>query len=193
MQLIDLKKFELYKNILLKWQKSVNLISPNTINEIETRHFLDSAQIYDYIDPSAQIADLGSGAGFPGMILSIMGASDITLIESDQKKCIFLNEVARNYKISPNVFCSRIEDFSKNHPEKKFDIITARALSSLAQLLDYAYPLLKNNGKCIFLKGEKSDLEILEALKKYMFHVEHILSTTDDNGKILILSSIKKL
>ena len=191
MQKTNLEQFNLYKELLIKWQKSINLISPASISQIEIRHFLDSAQIYDYINEDAAVADLGSGAGFPGMILAILGINT-TLIESDQKKCLFLKEVARHYKIHPQIICSRIEDFSKQNIEKKFDVITARALTSLIQLLDYATPLLKENGKCIFLKGEKADLEIIEAQKKYMFHVEHIPSKTDANGKILILSKVKK-
>jgi 16S rRNA (guanine527-N7)-methyltransferase len=187
---IDLDLFKKYENLLLKWQKAVNLVSPNTLNNLTQRHFLDSAQLAKHIPHNAKIVDLGSGAGFPGMVLSIMGF-DVSLVESDSKKCTFLKEIARHYNLSTPIYNVRIENFTEENPNIKFDIATARALTDITHLIEYALPLLKNNGQCFFLKGEKWEEEVKNAQTKYMFHVEHIQSETDSKAKILILSDIK--
>lgn len=189
----NLSKFKKYKELLLKWQKTINLISPASINNIEQRHFIDSSQIAPLIKKDDKVVDLGSGAGFPAMVLSILGINNLTLIESDERKCLFLKEVARVYNLNVFIENMRIEEFSQKYPKQKFSVVTARALAELSSLLDYAYPLLLENGRCIFLKGEKADDEIKFALKKYSFHVEHIQSKTDLKAKILVLSNIKKL
>ena len=111
-------KFKIFIEVLLKWQKSVNLISNSTINTIWKRHFLDSAQLYTYSqDIKGNILDIGSGAGFPGMILAMMGNNNVNLIESDQKKCIFMREVARLTNTKVKIYNCRIEDLDYMKPE----------------------------------------------------------------------------
>ena len=100
-----LDKLSAYVDLLIKWQRRINLVGPNTVADVWRRHLLDSAQLYSHLaDPKARLLDLGSGAGFPGLVLSILGAKDVTLIESNQKKCSFLGEVIRQTGCAAQVF-----------------------------------------------------------------------------------------
>ncbi len=180
-----LDRFQIYEDLLKKWQKKINLVAPSTVNDIWMRHFADSAQLYNYIDANDDIADIGAGAGFPGMVLAIMGHKKITLIESDQRKCIFLKEVARQTDVDVEIINRRIEDV-----DRKFDLVTARALADLDALLGFA-DHLSLNGKALFLKGQKADNEIASAEKNWQFDLETENSRTDDQASILKISNIK--
>jgi 16S rRNA (guanine527-N7)-methyltransferase len=183
-----LDKLHLYHDLLMKWQPRINLVSPKTLDEAWSRHFLDSAQLFYLLsDTDTSIFDLGSGAGFPGLILSVMGASQITLLESDQRKCIFLSEVIRQTKSSANIFNGRIETFPE---QKKADIVTSRACASLNKLLSFAYPLLNPDGECLFLKGRGVEEEVKEAQERWAFHVEHTPSISDTEGCIIRISHL---
>lgn len=174
---IDLEKIEklvepafeelnLYISILKKWQKSINLISNSTIHEIKKRHILDSAQLYFKIPEHAKVLiDMGSGAGFPGLVIAILNQKlsgcleKIILVESDIKKSIFLKEVIRQLNLScVSVRNDRLEKIK----DIKADLITARALSSIKQLLIYATSFWKENSICLFLKGEHVQEELSE-------------------------------
>ena len=118
------KKLLVYEEMLKKWQNKINLISNSTINEIWERHFFDSAQLIKFIPHGTiKLLDLGSGAGFPGIILSIMGVDEVLLVESDKRKAIFMSEVGRNLGLNIKIINERIE----NVAPFKVDIITARA------------------------------------------------------------------
>ncbi len=189
------EKLKIYQNLLQKWQQSINLISPSTLSDIMTRHFQDSAQLYPLIPDTAQtLVDMGSGAGFPGLVLAIMdqtqgnGKLDVHLVESDQRKCVFLREVIRQSQIKATVHSSRLE----NIPPFQADVVTARALKDLKKLLDLAQPFLTSETVCLFLKGEKAQKELSEASQYYSFNVEKISSQTADSGLILKLTEIKK-
>ena len=134
------------------------------------RHFLDSAQIYDFINNrGGRLLDLGCGAGFPGLVLAIMGVKNVTLVDSSQKKCSFLREVIRQTSCDATVFNGRIQDY----PEKKIvDYLTARALAPLQDLLDMAYPLLAKGGKCLFLKGQNYEQELTAAKIRWIIEVD---------------------
>lgn len=174
-----------YADLLKKWQNKINLVSPTTINDIWGRHFADSAQVFKYVDtPTDSIADIGAGAGFPGMILAIMGCTNVTLIESDQRKCLFLKEVARKTGANVTILNQRIE-----RVEKKFDLVTARALADLSQLLEYV-SIISNSGKALFLKGQNSKQELNQAQSKYEFAFETYQSITDSNASILKISDL---
>lgn len=186
-----LEKLHIYYDLLLKWQPKINLISAKTLNEAWQRHFLDSAQLFRLLsDREKSIFDLGSGAGFPGLILSIMGASEISLLESDQRKCAFLSEVIRSTNSSAKVINKRIEMLPQ---QKTIPIITSRACASLTMLFSYAYPLLTSDGECLFLKGRTAKEEMVEAQKRWLFHVEHLPSTADDEGCILQIKGLRPL
>ena len=153
---------EKYIKILLEWQKHVNLISKNTIPEIEKRHVLDSVQLWKYIpDSSKTLTDVGSGGGFPGIILGILNkAADfplkITLIESDSKKAIFLQEVSRQLKLNLNVINERVEKVIGF----KSDIITARAFSELNQIFILCQKIVSRETIWILPKGKGYNQEI---------------------------------
>lgn len=176
-------KMEIYHQLLIRWQQKINLVSPKTLDNAWERHFLDSAQLFPLLShPEHPIFDLGSGAGFPGLILSIMGAKQINLIESDQRKCVFLSEVIRQTQSTAKIINQRIESL-----ENRFiaNTVTSRACASLDSLLNYAYPLLRPEGECLFLKGRGVESEIAEAQKRWMFHVEQHPSITEAEGYIL--------
>lgn len=174
-----------YADLLKKWQNKINLVSPTTINEIWGRHFADSAQIFKYIDtPEQSIADIGAGAGFPGMVLALMGCKNVTLIESDQRKCLFLKDVARKTGANVTILNQRIE-----RVEQKFDLITARALADLSQLLEYV-SIISDSGKALFLKGQNSKQELNQAQSEYEFAFETYKSMTDTNASILKISDL---
>ena len=183
----------LYLKLLLKWQDKINLISPKTIQTAWERHFEDSLQILDYLpDGALTLFDIGSGAGFPGLVLAIERPNhDVHLIESDQKKCVFLKTVSRETDIPVTIHNGRIENIAQE-TDTYPDIVTARALASLDQLLALTEPWWRDNGamQAIFLKGERAEEEIAEARKKYDFTLQQFTSQTDKAAQVLVLKEI---
>ncbi|MDR1366064.1 MAG: 16S rRNA (guanine(527)-N(7))-methyltransferase RsmG [Holosporales bacterium] len=175
-------KLKQYQAILLKWQKAVNLISHKDIDQVWHRHVLDSLQLIDYLQPGS-ILDIGSGGGFPGMVLAIATKHTVSLVDSDQKKCIFLEEVKSELKLANLKICNtRIENLNI---AEKFQNITARAFSSLQKTLQLSTPLLNPLGQYLFFKGSSYKQELEEALSIYKFGYEVIESRTDKSGVIL--------
>ncbi|MDR1032008.1 MAG: 16S rRNA (guanine(527)-N(7))-methyltransferase RsmG [Holosporales bacterium] len=175
-------KLQQYQSILLRWQKAVNLISHKDIDQVWHRHILDSLQLVDYLQPGS-ILDIGSGGGFPGMVLAIATQQSVTLVDSDQKKCIFLEEVKSELKLANvKVYNTRVEDLNI---AEKFSNITARAFSPLKKLLQLSMPLLNPLGQCLFFKGSSYKQELEEAMSIYKFCCEVIESQTDKSGVIL--------
>ena len=183
-------KLRLYADLLKKWQPKINLVGPATIPDLWRRHFLDSAQIFPYL-PAGPVLDLGSGAGFPGLVLAVLrgeGADPIHLVESDGRKGAFLREAARLTKAPVLIHTSRIEAL------KPFEIraVTARALASVSVLLGLAEPFLTPRVQCLFLKGEKLEDELTEAGKDWKMAVDRIPSVSDPNGFILSLKEVRR-
>lgn len=153
-------RLETYVALLRRWQAKINLVSPQTLNAVWSRHILDSAQLAPHLPTGAQrLADFGAGAGFPGLVLAILGAPDVHLVESDARKATFLREAARATGAAVTVHTARAELLAP----LAADIITARALASLAALLPYAARHLAPGGICLFLKGENWEQELTEA------------------------------
>lgn len=181
-----------YERLLGIWQKKLNLVSTPSLSEAWNRHFLDSYQLLSYL-PSQPISliDLGSGAGFPGLVLAILRPESLSvcLVESDFKKCVFLQNVSRETKTPVTILHSRIEALNTIEG----DVITARGLSSLSQLLNYAFPLMKKNSIGLFLKGKEFEKEIEEAQKIWEFDIEIHQSLTDSTGRILKIEHLKKV
>lgn len=183
-------RLELYAGLLEKWQNSINLVSKSSLSDMWQRHFLDSAQLYPLVkEKGGALADIGSGAGFPGLVLGILGVKDVHLIESDIRKAVFLREVARACDAPVKVHACRIEE----SPVQDAAIVTARALAGLPQLLDYAAPLLKEGGFCVFLKGQTAEEEIAAAQEKWKFSIKKQQSITGDNGAVLVLKEIARV
>ena len=185
------EKFIIFHKTLIKWQNSINLISKNTLENIWERHFLDSAQLYKITkDFKGNIIDFGSGAGFPGLILAMMGHKKIHLVESDQKKCTFLREVSMLSETNITVHNSRIENLDYFDVE----LITARALAPLNKLIDYAEAFVNKSSiknkppKMLFLKGKSYRQEISNLIQKKDFSIEEFQSITDKCGKILYIN-----
>ena len=186
------EKFNRYAELLLKWQKVVNLVSNSTLEDMASRHFLDSAQLIKHIpDKQVKLADMGSGAGFPGLVLAMMGIKEVHLIESDVRKATFLREIAREIQTKVFVYDDRVEN--TNIPN--LDFITARALAPLKDLLTLTEKLSAptQDYTCLFMKGEKTDEEIIKAQKQWDFKIEIIQSITSHEGKILKINNIKRL
>lgn len=187
------EKLSIYKSLLEKWNKSINLVGKSTIDSSWERHFLDSVQLWPVADVFDSWVDLGSGAGFPGLVLAII-ASELRpnaifhLVESDARKCAFLRNVSRETSVSVQVHNCRIEDL----PDIQFDYLSARALAPLTKLLDYAEKIVKPQGKCLFLKGMNCDRELAEAESAWDFTVEKTPSITQENSSILRIGDIKR-
>jgi len=192
-QLMDLgfdgqaqSKLEQYAALITKWNKAINLVAPSTLPQLWERHILDSAQLWPIIAamPDKTIIDLGSGGGLPGIVLAIAGADHITMIESDKRKCIFLQEVSRETNLkNVTIINDRIE---KNHTIKA-PVITARALASLGQLVAWSKPLLAESGKMVFLKGADVENEIKDLGDQNICNITLKQSLTDKLGRIAII------
>ena len=165
---------EHYEALVKKWSKSINLISAASVNSIWHRHFLDSAQLYLNLPQKCGVwLDLGSGAGFPGLVISVLAKQHypplhVYLIESDKRKSAFLKMVIRELLLDATVVSDRIE--KADVPEA--DVVSARALTSLIGLLEYAYPHMKERGRCLFQKGENWKKEVIEAQRQWSFDLK---------------------
>jgi 16S rRNA (guanine527-N7)-methyltransferase len=189
-----IEKLNKYKDFLISSNKLLNLIGKTTENRIFSRHFTDSAQIYDLIEDKSEIIDLGSGAGFPGVILKILMDynqidGNITLIEKSPKKCKFLQDLSDKLNLTIKVVNLKIENFNLN----KISTIVSRAFKNTVDTMDI---LFKNNDKIeniILLKGKTYQQELEDAKKKYTFDVEKFRSITSDESFILKITNIKRI
>ena len=187
-----IEKLNKYKDFLLSSNKILNLIGKTTENQIFTRHFTDSAQIYDLIEDKSEIIDLGSGAGFPGVVLKILMennkiAGNIILIDKSPKNCKFLQDLSDKLGLTLKIVNLKIENFKLN----KISTVVSRAFKKTIGTIDI---LLKNNDKIrniILIKGKTYQQEIDEAKKKYTFDVEKFRSITSDESYILKIRNIK--
>lgn len=178
---------EAYVSTLLQKNEQYNFIGKSTINQIWTRHILDCAQLIKFIqNPQKKFADLGSGAGLPGMVLSILGLKEIHLIEKSFRKADFLRQTKSISKNRIFVHQSKLEDLT----QIDFDCITSRALAPLDKLLDYCQKFLKPNGYCLFLKGKNLTNEIDIAQNKFDFSHEIFPSLTSQEGSIIRIKNI---
>ena len=183
-----------YKSLLSKWNRKINLVSKNTLGDIWERHFLDSGQIINHIDASGKKwVDIGSGAGFPGLVVALLLRDrkidiDLTLVEKNQKKVFFLNEVIRQFNLSVNVIHNNIRDIETLNA----DILTARAFSELNELIEIAYHHGKRGCICLFLKGENYSLELDKTFNYWFFDYDVLDSLSDTSGKIIRVKNIFK-
>jgi 16S rRNA (guanine527-N7)-methyltransferase len=166
-------------------------VSETTLEDLPLRHFVDSAQLIKYIpEKKTRLADLGSGAGFPGFVLAMLGVADVHLVESDVRKATFLREISRETGLPITVHDERVEDTAIEN----IDIITARALAPLRDLLRMAQGLatVGHPLTCLFLKGEKTPEELEKAKKRFNFNVLEYNSLSDSTGKVLEISALEK-
>ncbi len=180
-------RLEIYHELLLKWQRTVNLVAPTTLEGAWSRHFVDSAQIFELApNRTGQWLDLGSGGGFPGLVIAAMGAETnpnlrVTLVESDIRKCGFLREVARKMGVTVNILSRRISDIPKQSP----DVISARALSDLNALINHAKPHLTPKTQLLFSKGHAWREEVETLPLHWQSICEPLSSVTNPDAVIL--------
>ncbi len=175
-----------YAGLLADWNARHNLVSARSLDDLWLRHFLDSAQLAPLIPAGARnLADLGSGAGFPGLVLAEMlrGRLAVTLFEATAKKCAFLAAAAQRMELPVTIRNLRMEDA----PREAFDVVTARACAPLPQLLTYAQRFTGPNSVCLFLKGQNVGAELTEAHKSWKMKVRQIPSLSDPSGTVLEL------
>lgn len=184
------ERLEVFVALLLRWNARINLVSRADEGVLWERHIADSLQLGTLIpDGSERAIDLGSGPGFPGLVLCIATGIPFDLIESDQRKAAFLREAARVTAAPARVHACRIEA-AKILPAR---VVTARALAPLPKLLGLAENFLSDDGICLFPKSEKADHEIAEASATWTMKVEPHISQTDRSGVILRISEVKRV
>jgi 16S rRNA (guanine527-N7)-methyltransferase len=185
------ERLALYLETLKHWQRTINLVAASTLADPWRRHLLDSAQILPLLPEGVpRLADLGSGAGLPGLVLAIHRPDiAVILIEADQRKSAFLREAARRAGLSNvRILTGRIEKL----PPEPQPLVTARALASLDQLLGWAAPWLAEGAVCLFHKGYRHQDELTEARRHWMIDCDVVPSVTDPQGAVLRISNVKR-
>jgi 16S rRNA (guanine527-N7)-methyltransferase len=184
-----------FEDLVQKWTPRINLVSANSLPDLWNRHIVDSAQLYALAPEKAgQWLDLGSGGGFPGLVVAILADADhrridFTLVESDQRKAAFLRAAARETGVSVTVRTDRIEALAP----QQAGVLSARALAPLNLLLQYAARHLGPRAWALFPKGKNAEAEIAKARSDWQFDLRQIPSITTDDGQILVVENIARV
>lgn len=187
-------RLKTYGELLVKWQKAKNLVSNSTLDDIWKRHFLDSAQMVPLLhdvfgEKPLSMLDIGSGAGFPGLVLAAMNVGTAHMVESVGRKCVFMRQVVRETGANAEVHNVRIEEIEPFD----IDIITSRACARITQLINWSEPFLTQSPEIWLLKGEGAEEELTEAQAYWKMEIERYPSQSDQSGVILRLRGIKKI
>ncbi|MFV0243856.1 MAG: 16S rRNA (guanine(527)-N(7))-methyltransferase RsmG [Qingshengfaniella sp.] len=189
------QRLEIYQNLIRKWTAHINLVSRKSLDELETRHIADSAQIFQIARPqSGKWVDLGSGGGLPGIVIAILSAEhardlQVTLVEADQRKAEFLRTVSRETSVAFTVIAERIETV----PAMKADYLSARALAGLPDLLTHADRHLSRFGKAYFPKGAQHRTERTLAEQQWAFTCKAHKSLTDPQAVIYEIDEVRRV
>ena len=179
-----------YADLVRKWNPKINLVSKSSVNKFWERHILDSVQVYNIADSSGHWVDLGSGGGLPGIVVAILNDTEqkytVSLVESDQRKCAFLRTAVRELGLNATIYIDRIEML----PPQDADVLSARALSDLPQLLEFAERHLKPEGVAIFPKGETWKSEIARAESEWSFTWGCTFGTSNRYSAVLKIKDI---
>ena len=185
------ERLETYRALLAEWSARFDLIGPKELDRFWQRHAFDSAQLLSFAPGAKRWIDLGSGAGFPGLVIACLLAdtpgAEITLVESSTKKSGFLREVVRATETPVKVFAQRIEDFTAMD-RSRYDVVTARALAPLPRLIEHAKPILDRGAQGLFPKGASFDAELAaasKALRAGGFKADVLESKSDPRGRII--------
>ena len=188
-QMADLEAF---RALLAEWNQHMNLVGPSAMDEFWLRHALDSAQLLTIAPKALVWADLGAGAGFPGLVLAILlkgrKSAHVHLVESMAKRCRFLSAVVEALDLPATVHNARAEDLTL-----KVHVVTARALAPLVKLLGYARPYLRRNVVALFLTGQDVEVELQEATRYWSFQAELTQSLSSDQGRIVQLKRLSRV
>lgn len=176
-----------------KWNKSINLVSKATVPDFWLRHIVDSVQVIDCVEKVSHWIDIGSGGGFPGVVCAIVAAdrypeAQFSLIESDIRKAAFLRHATQKYALPCEIHAVRIENYSGN----RGDVVSARALKALPQLLQYTESLLAADGVCLFPKGRSYSQEIIAAQESWSFDCNVIPSKTSPDAAVLRIENVNR-
>jgi 16S rRNA (guanine527-N7)-methyltransferase len=210
------ERLVLYERLLRQWQKAVNLVSPGSLGAVWHRHFADSAQLVPLAPPGTRSwIDLGSGAGFPGLVVAILLAEGVrplaatvtgntgvrregsdplirvTLIESDTRKCAFLREVARQVGVDVDILSRRAESARTLLNEGLPRVVSARALAPLDKLLGLAAPLSPPGTTLLLMKGKEARKELQMAEAAWTFEVKLVPSVTDKHGRVAVITNLR--
>jgi 16S rRNA (guanine527-N7)-methyltransferase len=191
-----IRRLDIFVELLLSWQRTTQLIAKSTVPRVWTRHVADSLQLLD-LAPDARIwVDLGSGAGFPGLVIACalakMPGACVHLVESNAKKAAFLREAARITEVPVSIHAQRIEKFVESF-DQRADVVTARALAPLKALADQSFDLLKAGAMGIFPKGQDVEAELTESSKYWTMNATLVPSRTDSKGRIVIVRALQRL
>lgn len=187
-----IERLAIYVDMLERWRKRINLVGPTTIDGLWRRHVLDSAQLWPCLsDRQAPLLDLGSGAGLPGLILALLGHADVTLLDSDRRKTVFLMEAARAAGVQPKIVADRFDHFLQRADER-YAIVTARAVAPIIRLAPILADALAPEGYALLLKGAKAQDELTEAQESWSVHWESIPSITECESVVLKLWGIQR-
>ncbi len=182
-------RLAIFEACLRKWNARINLIGSRDIGSVWTRHIADSMRILPHLPPTGTIVDIGSGAGFPGLVIAIVSGRSITLVEADHRKAAFLRECAREIDLPVTIIADRIERCGV----RGIDIITARALARLPRLLDLSFPLLGPGGTCLFLKGHQVAAELTEARPRWQMDVRCHPGASAHDGCLLEVTHLRRV
>lgn len=189
-----LERLEVFVRLLEKWNPKINLVAKSTLPEVWTRHIHDSAQVFDTVDVKGSWVDIGSGGGFPGIVCAILASEkqpdvQFSCIESDKRKCVFLRTAVRECGINCKIISDRIE-----HAEpQNANILTARALAELKDLLVFSERHLSRDGICVFQKGENWQKEVDNAKREWNFEYQTITSLTEPRAVLLRIEGVSRV
>jgi len=186
-----IERLKAYADLLRRWQVKLNLVGSDTVDDLWRRHILDSGQLARHLPPRFDILyDIGSGAGLPGLILSILGVTNICLVESDLRKAAFLREAARFTGAPASIHAGRLEMLAIAGTAGEARVLTARAVAPLESLLDLARPLIGPGTVCLFHKGANAAAEIKQARRHWSMRLEAHPSLSDVRGVILRIDEL---
>lgn len=192
-----LQELHQFHMLLSERNEVMNLVGPATIPHYWSRHVLDSAQLLNHAPKARRWADLGAGAGFPGVVLAILlkhmtdtqeTAGHVYLVDSLQKRCRFLSEIVQKFQLPATVINERAEKVSLN-----VDVVTARAMAPLPKLLGYAETFFARGAEGWFLKGENIEAELTEASKQWRFEADSFTSLSDERGRVVHIRSVRRV
>lgn len=188
-----MSRLQIYAKLLEKWQRAVNLVAKSSLKDLWVRHFADSLQVSDAVPEARRWLDLGSGAGFPGLVTAIKYAGDpralVRLVEADRRKCAFLQTVARETSAPAIIHCGRIEDVLPAISER-IDAVSARGLAPLAVLIAYAEKFIDAGATGVFPKGKLLEAELTPSLTAGKYLIMTIASKTDSAARVVLVRRV---
>lgn len=190
---LGLDRLRAFSRLVEKWNPSINIVARSTLGDIWNRHIVDSAQVFTCATAGHKLwVDIGSGGGFPGVVISILAADllpdlHVSLVESDRRKSVFLGECIRQLGLSATVHAVRIEDLTPQNA----CVVSARALAPLSVLCGLAVGHIREGGICAFLKGANADAELQEAQKEWRFDLDRVPSVTDSRSSVLFMKGLR--